>query len=225
MMYGDELYFVDWWSWGLFWEIDAPGSSTVEGQVIMFRVEDFYQNFVSVLVRFGKILPRVFAAVASLVLSPHLCCARCAHDRVTLDHKNTKLPLGDFPKEALGVKSDRPKQDGSRNSNQYMRMQDAKEQGDLISVLKSTDSNNLQRKSINLNSKTPNTTAFSLKPIRYLQWQNLLRSHLFDSTPVLSRPTESHTSIKRHPETSPPRKRLLPLICFWFWKISINDKL
>ena len=121
------------------------------------------------MVRFGKILPRVLRPLPSLVLSPHLCCARCAHDRVTLDHKNTKLPLGDFPKEALGVKSDRPKQDGSRNSNQYMRMQDAKEQGDLISVLKSTDSNNLQRKSINLNSKTPNTTAFSLKPIRYLQ--------------------------------------------------------
>ena len=72
----------------------------------------------SVVVRFGKILPRVFAAVAvrlpSLVLSPHLCCARCAHDRVTLDHKNTKLPLGDSQKEALGVKSDRPKQDGSK---------------------------------------------------------------------------------------------------------------
>lgn len=51
------------------------------------------------------------------------------HDRVTLDHKNTKLPLGDFPKEALGVIiSDLPSQDGSRNSNRHMRMRVAKEQ-------------------------------------------------------------------------------------------------
>ena len=136
----------------------------------MFRVEDFLCLSWSVLVKFYHVFLRPLPCVCRLSFFLLTSVVRVV--RTIESPSITKIlnsHWGIPKKEALGVKSDVQNKMEVRNSNQYMRMQDAKEQGDLISVLKSADSNNLQRKSINLNSKTPNTTAFSLKPIRYLQ--------------------------------------------------------